>query len=370
MTKSETRLTKEDFKFELPESQIAHYPLEDRSKSKLLVYQENQQIKNSCVADIADEFPNGALFIVNDTRVLPSRLYGKTEHGGKIELFLIENIPCNGMAKWKAIGRPMKKLKVGSQIYFTQGICGKITDKVDGSPPTVEVEFNCQSDDLFIWLENEGYIPLPPYIKRKTELKAVESEDKEKYQTVYAKVNGSVAAPTAGLHFTDEVIKSMQSADIDFAPVTLHVGAGTFLPVKDSNIDNHHMHSEHYYVCDDTIEKIKLANEKNVPVICVGTTSFRAIQSFAKLTKGQNFKDFTNKWIATDLFIYPETEDYRFKPWGVNGIMTNFHQPESTLIMLISSLVGYRNMQKIYTHAIKNEYRFYSYGDSSLLWFD
>ena len=198
----------------------------------------------------------------------------------------------------------------------------------------------------------------------------VESEDKEKYQTVYAKVNGSVAAPTAGLHFTDEVIKSMQSADIDFAPVTLHVGAGTFLPVKDSNIDNHHMHSEHYYVCDDTIEKIKRANEKNVPVICVGTTSFRAIQSFAKLTKGQNFEEFTNKWIATDLFIYPETEDYRFKPWGVNGIMTNFHQPESTLIMLISSLVGYRNMQKIYTHAIKNEYRFYSYGDSSLLWFD
>ncbi len=370
MTESLKKLVKEDFNYELPDKQVAHYPLEDRSQSKLLIYKENENIRNSHVAQIADEFPHGALFIVNDTRVLPSRLYGQTEHGGKVELFLIENIPGLKKAKWKAIGRPMKKFKVGTTLYFSEGISATIVDKKDGSPPTVEVEFNCERDELFGWMEKEGYIPLPPYIKRAKEQKAVESDDKEKYQTVYAKVNGSVAAPTAGLHFTDEVIESMKEANIEFAPVTLHVGAGTFLPVKNNDIDSHHMHSEHYYITEETISKIEKANRENIPVICVGTTSFRAVQSFAKLTKDKNWKEYTNKWIATNLFIYPENEDFRYKPWGVNGLMTNFHQPESTLIMLISALVGYKNMKKIYSHAIDSDYRFFSYGDSSLLWLD
>ena len=314
MTESLKKLVKEDFHYDLPDRQVAHHPLDDRSRSKLLIYKENEVIRDSHVSDISKEFPNGALFIVNDTRVLPSRLYGQTEHGGKVELFLIENIPGLEKAKWKAIGRPMKKFKVGTTLYFSEGISATILNKKDGSPPTVEVEFNCEKDELFAWMEQEGYIPLPPYIKREKEQKAIESDDKEKYQTVYAKVNGSVAAPTAGLHFTDDVIASMKEAKIEFAPVTLHVGAGTFLPVKSNDIDSHHMHSEHYYMTDETIDKIESANRENIPVICVGTTSFRAVQSFAKLTKDKNWKEFTNKWTATNLFIYPENEKYRFKP--------------------------------------------------------
>ena len=370
MTTNETRLTKEDFNYDLPDECVAHYPLKDRSQSKLLVYKNSEAIKDSKVMDLYKEFPNGALFIINDTRVLPSRLFGKTEHGGKVELFLIENLPNFSKATWKAIGKPMKKFKVGTTLYFSNDITATIKEKQDGSPPTVVVEFNCSRDELFCWMENEGYIPLPPYIKRDSQEKAIDSDDKDTYQTVYAKINGSVAAPTAGLHFTDEVMKKMKDNNIEFAPVTLHVGAGTFLPVKTNDISSHDMHSEHFLISDQTIERIEKANKEGIPVVCVGTTSFRAVQSYAKLLKEKDKSELLNKWIATDLFIYPETPEYRYKPWAVNAIMTNFHQPESTLIMLISALVGYENMKKIYSHAVNMKYRFFSYGDSSLLWFD
>jgi S-adenosylmethionine:tRNA ribosyltransferase-isomerase len=370
-------LTKKDFHFELPDHLVAHQALAQRDAARLMVRDASGNLSDHIVSDLVDLLPADSLLILNNTKVFPSRLIGNFDSGGKVEIFLLKSLSDGSKtattSTWTALGKPFKKFKVGKPIDFGHGLCATVKELrgIDSMSPTLVLEFNIDDKAVHSWLQTYGIIPLPPYIKRDQLLPAAQSPDTVRYQTVYANAVGSVAAPTAGLHLTPELLGSLEKRGVQVAHTCLHVGAGTFLPVKSDIISEHNMHFESYSVPKPTITAIQRAITDQRPIVAVGTTSFRSLQSLAI-----KFPDFLNlnpeemadTWHETDLFVYPKTKAERYQSKIFNGIMTNFHQPESTLLMLISALVGYDGVMEAYKWAIEREYRFFSYGDSSLLW--
>ena len=363
---SDSLLSLKDFSYSLPDELVAHMPVKDRDSSRLLVFKDSK-VKDSSFSFLEEELPAGTVLVNNISKVVPSRLIGKTIHGGKVEVFLLKK---QNDSIWQCLAKPLKKLQTNKTIEFGHGLTGKVIDRIVGTEEnisSVSIDFNMDSSQLYGWLEKSGFIPLPPYIKRTSPEKAEFSRDKSLYQTIYAEQAGSVAAPTAGLHFTEHLIEKLSNKQIEFAPITLHVGGGTFLPVKSDEIQKHQMHEETYIVPQKSWETLIKAKEGGRKIVSIGTTSFRCIESFLAMKK--QGKGSCDEVHSTDLFIYPKHSEDKHQSELFDGIITNFHQPESTLLMLISSLVGFDNVKSIYRHAIEQEYRFFSYGDGSLLWF-
>jgi S-adenosylmethionine:tRNA ribosyltransferase-isomerase len=361
-------LNLEDFRYELPDHLIAQTPLTDRSASRLLVRQANGTLQHSMFRQLPEHLPAGTLLLYNDSRVLPGRLLGQTPHGGRLELMLLRPLSGPGH-RWEALGRPLRKLHEGSTIQLASGCMATVERRhQDAAQPFLEVSFNLEHEAFFDWMEKEGYIPLPPYIARPEAQSAPASPDRERYQTIYANERGSVAAPTAGLHFDASMWKALSEAGVETAPVTLHVGGGTFLPVKTSELDAHVMHRETYRLSRKTFAAIEKALAEQRPIVAVGTTTLRCLESFAVRMREQGAEGLLDQWQDTQLFLYPRHKQDRYRPWAIQGLMTNFHQPESSLLMLVAALVGYENMQSIYHEALTQAYRFLSYGDTSLLW--
>lgn len=337
-------MKKSDFYYDLPEELIAQTPVEPRNSSRLMkIDRKTGDIVHSHFYNLCDYLKKGDLLVLNDSRVLPARLYGeKKDTGSFIEFLLLEQ---KGDKLWEIICRPGKKAKVGTEFSFGNGILtAKVIEvKDDGNRI---VKFSCEGN-FYAVLDEIGQMPLPPYITEKL-------EDKERYQTVYSKELGSAAAPTAGLHFTKEQLEEIRSMGVDIAYVTLHVGLGTFRPVKEDDILNHKMHSEHYHLSEETAEKINRTKASGGRVIAVGTTSCRTLESMelenGLVKSGDGY---------TDIFIYP---GYKFKL--LDGLITNFHLPESTLIMLVSAFLGYENTMNAYKIAVEEKYRFFSFGDA------
>jgi S-adenosylmethionine:tRNA ribosyltransferase-isomerase len=368
------KLTLRDFSFHVPEDQVAQKPLHERDSSRLLVW-DGSSIRHSQTVRLSEEIPKGSLIIVNDSRVIASRLLGSLPSGGAVELLLLEptHHPKDQSEAWLCLGKPIRKLSEGTTLHFADGLSAKVlrpSTSTGSGPAPFLVELNLKGPNLLAWLEDYGQIPLPPYISRKDSNEDTRSQDKERYQTVYANDAGSVAAPTAGLHFSNRIIDSLKANDCRFAHVTLHVGAGTFLPVKTEDPSEHVMHSERFLVPKTTLNEIELAQKEGRKVIVVGTTALRTLEGLRMIANEtrSSYEQLTDTWLRTDIFIKPQTSVDRFKPWCANALMTNFHQPESTLFMLICALVGYEEARKIYEDAISSGYRFFSYGDSSLLW--
>lgn len=337
-------MKKSDFYYDLPEELIAQTPVEPRNSSRLMkIDRKTGDIVHSRFYNLCDYLKKGDLLVLNDSRVLPARLYGeKKSTGSFIEFLLLEQ---KGDKLWEIICRPGKKAKVGTEFSFGNGILtAKVIEvKDDGNRI---VKFSCEGN-FYAVLDEIGQMPLPPYITEKL-------EDKERYQTVYSKELGSAAAPTAGLHFTKEMLDEIKEMGVDIAYVTLHVGLGTFRPVKEDDILNHKMHSEHYHLSEETAEKINRTKASGGRVISVGTTSCRTLESMelenGLVKSGDGY---------TDIFIYP---GYKFKL--LDGLITNFHLPESTLIMLVSAFLGYENTMNAYKIAVEEKYRFFSFGDA------
>lgn len=340
-------MRKEDFYFDLPEELIAQDPLEDRSSSRLLVLdKETGKVEHHVFREIIDYLQEGDCLVINDTKVIPARLIGsKIGTDAKIEVLLLKRKEND---VWETLVKPGKKAKVGTRISFGDGLLvGEVVDIVEEGNRLIHFEYEGIFEEI---LDQLGQMPLPPYITHQL-------EDKNRYQTVYAKHSGSAAAPTAGLHFTPELLKEIEEKGVQIARVTLHVGLGTFRPVKVDNILEHHMHSEFYQIDEEAAEKINCAKESGHRVICVGTTSCRTIESAAD----KNGKlHATNGW--TEIFIYP---GYEFKV--LDCLITNFHLPESTLVMLVSALAGREQVLSVYEEAVKEKYRFFSFGDAMFI---
>lgn len=335
-----------DFYYDLPKERIAQTPVEPRDHSRLLVMDRfTGEMEHRHFYDIVDYLHPGDLLVINDSRVLPARLYGyKEDTGAHMELLLLEQ---KENMVWECLAKPGKKAKPGVKLIFGDGLLvGEVVEvKEDGNRM---VKFTCD-DNFYSVLDQIGQMPLPPYITEKL-------QDKERYQTVYSKELGSAAAPTAGLHFTPELMDKIRAMGVDFASVTLHVGLGTFRPVKAQEVTEHKMHSEHCLLPKETAEKILKTKANGGRVIAVGTTSCRTLESVATFT-GQ-----IQPWEGyTDIFIYP---GYEFKV--LDGLITNFHLPESTLIMLVSAFAGREHILHAYEEAVKLEYRFFSFGDACL----
>ena len=340
-------MKKEDFYFKLPEELIAQDPLEDRSASRLLVLdKESGKIEHRMFRDIKAYLKPGDCLVINDTKVIPARLIGsKIGTDAKIEILLLKRKEND---IWETLVKPGKKAKPGTKISFGEGLLiGEVIDVVEEGNRLIQFSYQGIFEEI---LDQLGQMPLPPYITHQL-------EDKNRYQTVYAKHSGSAAAPTAGLHFTPELLKEIKESGVDIAHVTLHVGLGTFRPVKVENIQEHHMHSEFYHIEASEAEKINRAKRGGHRIICVGTTSCRTIESAAK-------PDATlsecSGW--TEIFIYP---GYQFKV--LDCLLTNFHLPESTLIMLVRALAGREHVLHAYEEAVKEQYRFFSFGDAMLI---
>ncbi len=362
------QLTLEDFRYDLPEHMIAQVPLEDRSASRLLVRHSKGSIEHTNFRQLAEQLPKGTLLLYNDSKVMPGRLLGRTAHGGKLELMLLRPLGGTGN-RWEALGRPLRKLHEGLQIALASGCVATVEHRsMDEAQPYLEISFNLQHEEFFHWMEVEGYIPLPPYIARPDALSAPQSPDRDRYQTIYASERGSVAAPTAGLHFDQSMWQKLKDAGVETAAVTLHVGGGTFLPVKTSEIGAHDMHRENYRISRATYEAILRAQREDRCIVAVGTTTLRCMESFASRMQEQSAVDLLDQWQETQLFLYPRHRMDRHKPWAITGLMTNFHQPESSLLMLVAALVGFDAMKELYQEALAQNYRFLSYGDTSLLW--
>lgn len=336
-----------DFDYELPQELIAQVPIKDRSASRLMVLnRENKTIEDKIFKDIIDYLKPGDCLVRNNTKVIPARLYGiKEETGVHIEFLLLKRIEGD---IWEVMVHPGRRLKIGTKVIFGDGLLkAEILEMMEGGNRKVKFEYEGIFNEI---LDKIGLMPLPPYIKEKL-------DDKSRYQTVYAKYEGSAAAPTAGLHFTEELLEKIKEKGIEIANVTLHVGIGTFRPVKVENIEEHDMHSEHYYIKPEDAEKINNTKKNGGRIIAVGTTSCRVLESVAdenglvKETEGD-----------TSIFIYP---GYKFK--CIDCLITNFHLPESTLIMLVSALAGKDYIMKAYKHAVEEKYRFFSFGDAMFI---
>ena len=340
-------MKKEDFYFELPQELIAQDPLEDRSGSRLLVLdKESGEIEHRTFRDIKEYLEPGDCLVINDTKVIPARLIGsKVGTNAKIEILLLKRKEND---IWETLVKPGKKAKPGTKISFGEGLLiGEVLDVVDEGNRLIQFSYEGIFEEI---LDQLGQMPLPPYITHQL-------EDKNRYQSVYAKHSGSAAAPTAGLHFTPELLEEIKESGVEIAHVTLHVGLGTFRPVKVENIQEHHMHSEFYRIEASEAEKINRAKREGHRVICVGTTSCRTVESAAK---PDGTLSECSGW--TEIFIYP---GYRFKV--LDCLLTNFHLPESTLIMLVSALAGREHVLHAYEEAVKERYRFFSFGDAMLI---
>ena len=334
------------FYYELPEELIAQTPIEKRDESRLMVLNRKEQtIEHKTFKDIIDYLKPGDVLVRNNTKVIPARLYGKKETGANVEFLLLNNIEGD---IWESIVRPGNKLHIGTKVIFGDGLLeAEVLDIMEGGTRKVKFTYKGIFNEI---LDKIGLMPLPPYIHE-------ELKQRDRYQTVYAKYNGSAAAPTAGLHFTPELFEKLKAKGIEIANVTLHVGIGTFRPVKVEKVEEHHMHSEHFYIKQEDVEIINKAKQEGRRVIAVGTTSCRVLETVAdengmvKATEGD-----------TQIFIYP---GYKFKI--LDGLITNFHLPESTLLMLVSSLAGREYIMKAYNEAVKEKYRFFSFGDAMFI---
>lgn len=335
------------YDYDLPEELIAQIPLKDRSSSKLLVLDKNTgEIKEEVFKNIVNYLKPGDVLVLNDTKVIPARLIGVKENtGAVIELLLLKNILED---EWEVLSRPQKRLHVGDIVSFGEGkLKAVVTEKLSDGITHVKLEYK---GILYEILDTLGTMPLPPYIHEKL-------TDQNRYQTVYAKNIGSAAAPTAGLHFTKELLEKIKSIGVDIEYVTLHVGLGTFRPVTESNVLNHEMHSEFYMISKSVADKLNLAKKEKRRIIAVGTTSTRTLES--NITKYGEFKECAEN---TSIFIYP---GYEFK--GIDALITNFHLPKSTLVMLVSALAGRDNILNAYKYAVDNKYRFFSFGDAMFI---
>ena len=340
-------MLRSDFYYDLPEELIAQTPVEPRNASRLMcVDRQSGNITHDHFYNLGKHLKKGDLLVMNDSRVLPARLYGEKEGTGSfIEFLLLEQ---KGDKLWEILVRPGKKAKPGTRFSFGNGrLKAEILETVEGGNRIAK--FECEGN-FFTALEDIGQMPLPPYITKKL-------EDKERYQTVYSHELGSAAAPTAGLHFTNEMLDDLRARGINTAFVTLHVGLGTFRPVKEDEVLKHKMHSEHYHLPKETAELIKKTKAEGGRVIAVGTTSCRTLESV-----GTFVEDIDEHEGYTDIFIYP---GYKFKV--IDGLITNFHLPESTLIMLVSAFMGYDNTMNAYKTAVEDKYRFFSFGDAMLI---
>lgn len=333
-----------DFYFDLPEDLIAQVPLKNRDESRLMTLDKNTgEIKHKTFRDILECLNDNDILVLNNTRVIPARLFGfKAETNAEIEILLLSRKDIN---TWEALTKPAKRLKLGTRIIFGDGLLiGVVKELQEEGIRTIEFEYEGIFEDV---LDRLGNIPLPPYIHEKL-------EDKERYQTVYSKVTGSSAAPTAGLHFTPEILMELKNKGVQIEYVTLHVGLGTFRPVKAESIFDHTMHKEYFEIAEDVKNRLNEAKKNGKRIVCVGTTSVRALESSANII---NNLDRDSGW--TDIFIYPS---YEFK--FVDAMITNFHLPESTLIMMISAFAGKNYIMDAYKEAIKEKYRFFSFGDA------
>ena len=340
-------MKRQDFYYELPEELIAQDPLKDRSSSRLLVLdKESGAVYHHVFKEITDYLHEGDCLVINDTKVIPARLIGsKVGTEGKIEILLLKRKENN---VWETLVKPGKKAKIGTKISFGEGLLvGEVVDIVDEGNRLIQFTYEGIFEEI---LDRLGQMPLPPYITHQL-------EDKNRYQTVYATHTGSAAAPTAGLHFTPELLDEIEQKGIEIARVTLHVGLGTFRPVKVEEITEHHMHSEFFQIDEEAARKINHAKDSGKRVICVGTTSCRTIESAADET---GHLKACSGW--TEIFIYP---GYQFKI--LDCLITNFHLPESTLIMLVSALAGREHVLAAYEEAVKERYRFFSFGDAMLI---
>ena len=340
-------MKRQDFYYELPEELIAQDPLEDRSSSRLLVLdKETGAFSHHVFKEITEYLHEGDCLVINDTKLIPARLIGsKVETNAKIEVLLLKRKENN---VWETLVKPGKKAKVGAKISFGDGLLmGEVIDVVEEGNRLIKFDFDGIFEEI---LDQLGQMPLPPYITHQL-------EDKNRYQTVYATHTGSAAAPTAGLHFTPELLEEIKAKGVDIARVTLHVGLGTFRPVKVDEITEHHMHSEFFMIDEEAAEKINRAKETGHRVICVGTTSCRTVESAADENGHLEAK---SGW--TQIFIYP---GYKFKV--LDCLITNFHLPESTLIMLVSALAGREHVLVAYEEAVKERYRFFSFGDAMFI---
>jgi len=339
-------LKRQDFDFELPEELIAQVPIQQRDASRLLVYDRKEDtLSHKVFSDITEYLSENDVLVINETRVIPARLFG-TREGLKnpVEFLLLKRISATD---WEVIMRPGKKLKPGALVTFSDKLSATVEEKMAGGVARVSFQFRGVFEAI---LDELGQMPLPPYIKEKL-------EDKTRYNTVYAKEDGSAAAPTAGLHFTPELLEKVRHMGVKIAPVVLHVGLGTFRPVKEDNILDHLMHKESYSISQSSAEMINQARKNGGRIIAVGTTSVRTLESAAdetgsvKASQGE-----------TDIFIYP---GYQFK--AVDALITNFHLPESTLLMLVSAFMGRENAINAYQTAVAEKYRFFSFGDAMMI---
>ena len=333
-----------DFYFDLPEDLIAQVPLKNRDESRLMTLDKNTgEVKHKTFRDILECLNDNDILVLNNTRVIPARLFGfKAETNAEIEILLLSRKDIN---TWEALTKPAKRLKLGTRIIFGDGLLiGVVKELQEEGIRTIEFEYEGIFEDV---LDRLGNIPLPPYIHEKL-------EDKERYQTVYSKVTGSSAAPTAGLHFTPEILMELKNKGVQIEYVTLHVGLGTFRPVKAESIFDHTMHKEYFEIAEDVKNRLNEAKKNGKRIVCVGTTSVRTLESSANII---NNLDRDSGW--TDIFIYPS---YEFK--FVDAMITNFHLPESTLIMMISAFAGKNYIMDAYEEAIKEKYRFFSFGDA------
>lgn len=336
-----------DYYYELPQELIAQDPLEDRSSSRLMVLdKETGAVSHHVFREITSFLNPGDCLVLNNTKVIPARLMGvREETGGAVEVLLLKR---HAGDVWECLVKPGKKARPGTRLAFGEGLLhAQVEDVVEDGNRLIRFFYDGIWEEV---LDRLGEMPLPPYITHKL-------QDKNRYQTVYAKFEGSAAAPTAGLHFTPELLKEIQDMGVDLAYVTLHVGLGTFRPVKVENVKEHHMHSEYYQVSAEAAEKINRAKENGHRVICVGTTSCRTVESASD--ENGHLEECCD---STDIFIYP---GYRFKV--LDALITNFHLPESTLVMLVSALAGREHVLAAYEEAVKERYRFFSFGDAMLI---
>ena len=336
-----------DFNYELPEELIAQTPIEKRDMSRLMVLNKDEKtIEHKVFKNILDYLKKGDCLVINNTKVIPARLYGKKDTGANVEFLLLKRIEGD---TWEVMVRPGRKLLAGAKVTFGEGLLeAEILEVLDNGNRKVLFKYEGIFNEI---LDKIGLMPLPPYIKESL-------KEKDRYQTVYAKYVGSAAAPTAGLHFTEDLIKQLKEKGVEVANVTLHVGIGTFRPVKVETIEEHSMHSEHYYIKQEDVEKINNTKKNGGRVIAVGTTSCRVLESVAD--ENGYLKEIE---ADTSIFIYP---GYKFK--CIDALITNFHLPESTLIMLVSALAGREYIMDAYKEAVKEKYRFFSFGDAMFIY--